>query len=171
MGLNFDMRLKCSEARELLFHLMDDELSGGRRSLLHAHLSNCPSCTREWKLLTLPRRIGRSIPALEPSPFFYTKLRARLERERQAVTIWQILLGMSSQVVSAMATVALVIISLFAYYEFRGPRMDLYQAYDSIFMSGDRPSRMVIADEVTDESVLHALAEKPMSAAPGALRK
>ena len=118
---------------------------------------------REWKILTLPRRIGRSIPVLEPSPFFYTRLKERLEREKQSVTLWHVLLGLSRQIVPAMATLTLVIISLFAYFEFRGPRMDLYQAYDSIFMSGDRPSRMVIADEITDESVLHALAEKPTS--------
>jgi hypothetical protein len=169
--LDIDMHLECSTARAWLFRLMDNELSIRERDQLDAHLNRCVSCTREWKLLTLPRRIGRSIPALEPSPFFYARLKARLERERQSITIWQVLLGMSRQIVSAMATVALVIISLFAYFEFRGPRMDLYQAYDSIFLSGDRPSRMVIAEEITDESVLHALAEKPLSSSPGATKR
>lgn len=155
--------MDCSAIRSWLFRLLDDELPAQERDQVDAHLGGCPSCAREWKLLTLPRRIGKSIPALEPSPFFYARLKARLEREQQSVTIWQVLLGLSRQIVPAMATVTLVIISLFAYFEFRGPRMDLYQAYDSIFMSGDRPSRMVIADEITDESVLHALAEKPAS--------
>lgn len=163
--------MDCSEIRAWLFRRLDDELSQPERDRLDAHLGGCPSCAREWRLLTLPRRIGRSIPALEPSPFFYARLRARLEREKQSVTIWQVLLGLSRQIVPAMATVTLVIISLFAYYEFRGPRMDLYQAYDSIFMSGDRPSRMVIADEVTDESVLHALAEKPAGSSLSAPQK
>ncbi len=163
--------MDCGIARTWLFRLMDEELSPAEREQLNSHLESCPSCTREWKLLTLPRRIGRAIPALEPPPFFYARLRARLERESQAVTIWQLVLGLSRQIVPALATVTLVIVSLFAYFEFRGPSPDLYQAYDSIFMSGDRPTRMVIADEVTDESVLHALAERPLSPSLSAPKK
>jgi hypothetical protein len=166
MGLNNRISLECSTARSWLFRLLDDELCVRERNRLKAHLSHCSSCEREWKLLTLPRRIGRSIPALEPSPSFYARLKARLEKERQNITIWQVMLSMSCQIVSAMATVAFLIISLFAYYEFRGPRVDLFQAYDSIFLSGDLPSRMVIAEEITDESLLHALAEKPLSVSP-----
>jgi hypothetical protein len=150
---------------------MDNELLPEEREKLDSHLARCPSCSREWRILTLPKRIGRSIPALEPSPFFYARLRARIKGEEQSITIWQIILGLSRQIVPAFATVTLVIISLFAYLEFRGPRPDLYQAYDSIFMSGDRPNRMVIADEITDESVIHALAEKPTSPGLSAPKK
>ena len=109
----------------------------------------------------LPQRLGRLSPALEPSPLFYARLRARLENEAQNITVWQVILGLSRQIVPAMATVTLVIISLFAYMEFRGPRPDLYQAYDSIFMTPGHTSRMVIAEEITDESVIHSLVEKP----------
>jgi hypothetical protein len=163
--------MDCVIARSWLFRLLDEELSSAERDRLQSHLDFCTSCTREWKILSLPRRIGKSIPALEPSPFFYTRLRARLERESQSITIWQIILGLSRQIVPALATVTLVIISLFAYFEFCGPRADFYQAYDSIFLSGDRPSRMVIADEITEESVLHALAEKPPIPSPSAAQK
>jgi len=153
--------MKCDVARMWLFRLMDDELSTGEREQLDSHLRGCPACSREWKILTIPQRIGRSIPALEPSPYFYARLRARLQAEEQTITMWQIILGLSRQIVPALATITLVIVSLFAYFEYRGPGPDLYQAYDSIFMPADRGSRMVIAEEVTDESVLHALAEKP----------
>ncbi len=153
--------MECGLVRGWLFRLMDDELSPGEQERLDLHLGDCPSCAREWKILMIPRRIGQSIPALEPPPFFYSRLRARIERESQSITIWQIILGLSRPIVPALATVTLVIISLFAYFEFRGPRMDFYQAYDSIFLSGDRPTRMVIAEEITEESVIHALAEKP----------
>jgi hypothetical protein len=150
---------------------MDDELSPEEREQLDSHLASCPSCIREWKILTLPRRIGRSIPALEPSPFFYARLKARLESEERSITIWQIILGLSRQIVPALATVTVVIVSLFAYLEFRGPAPDLYRAYDSIFMSGDHPTRMVIAEEITDDSLLHALAEQPSIPASSAPRK
>ena len=153
--------MKCTVVRSWLFRFLDRELSQGERIQLEDHLASCPSCMREWKILSLPQRIARSIPVLEPPPLFYSRLRARLELQKQSITIWQIILGLSRQIVPALATVTLLIISLFAYFEFRGPSPDLYQAYDSIFMSGDRASRMVIADDVTEESVLHALAEKP----------
>lgn len=155
------LQLECGTMRDWLFRLMDEEVSAEERKQIDAHLSCCPSCARELRILSLPRRIGRSIPALEPSPFFYARLKARLQREAQSVTVWQIILGLSRQILPAMATVTLVIVSLFAYLEFRGPGPDLYQAYDSIFMSPGHTSRMVIAEDITDESVLHALAEKP----------
>lgn len=154
--------MECGKARSLLFKLIDDELQEQKRKELLLHLDSCASCAREWKILTIPRRIGRTIPALEPSPFFYQKLRARLASESQSITIWQIIFGLSRRVVPALATLTLVMVMVFAYMEFRAPRVDLYQAYDSIFVTADRPQRMVIADgsEITDETVLHALAEE-----------
>ncbi|MBP1597467.1 MAG: putative zinc-finger [Acidobacteria bacterium] len=157
-----ESQMRCGVARNWLFRLLDRELSREEEVELEDHLASCPSCMREWRILTLPQRIARSIPVLEPPPCFYSRLRARLEMQKQSITIWQIIIGLSRQIVPALATVTLLIISLFAYLEFRGPSPDLYQAYDSIFMSGDRASRMVIADDVTEESVLHALAEKPL---------
>jgi nitrogen regulatory protein PII-like uncharacterized protein len=153
--------IDCSLTRNMIFQFMDDELPPEAREKLDGHLAGCAACTREWKILMIPRRIGRSVPALEPSPFFYTRLKARLDKESQSVTIWQVMIGLSRQIVPALATVTLVIITLFAYLEYRGPGPDLYQAYDSIFLASDRSSRMVIAEDITDESVLHALAEKP----------
>ncbi len=161
MRQNGDARMNCRLSRMWLFRLMDDELSPEEREQLQSHLDGCPACSMEWRILTIPRRIAKSIPALEPSPYFYARLRARLQAEEQNITIWQIILGLSRQIVPPLATITLVIISLFAYFEYRGPGPDLYQAYDSIFLPADRSSRMVIADEVTDESVLHALAERP----------
>jgi hypothetical protein len=163
--------MDCRLVRSKLFRLMDDELPPEEQGGLEAHLQSCPSCTREHKILMLPRRIGKSIPALEPSPFFYAKLKARLERESQNVTMWQIIIGLSRQIIPALATITLVIISFFAYLQYRGPGPDLYQAYDSIFIAADRTSRMVIAEEITDESVLHALAEKPSSPSISAPKK
>jgi hypothetical protein len=151
--------MECKSARSMLFRLMDDELPPEEQERLGEHLRICLPCAREKKILMIPRRIARSIPALEPSPFFYARLKARLERESQSITIWQVIVGLSRQIVPALATLTLVIISMFAYLEYSGSGPDLYQAYDSIFLAADRTGRMVIAEEITDESVLHALAE------------
>jgi hypothetical protein len=160
--------MDCSKARIWLFRRIDGELAAPFTQELETHLAECGACTREYRLLTLPRRIGRFVPVLEPSPYFYRNLRARLE-EAQTVTIWQILFGLSRQVVPALAMLTLVLLSMFAYMQLQTSEEDVYQAYDRIFMT-DRPHRMVIADqgEITDESVLQAIAEEePDRSEPG----
>ena len=153
--------MNCQETRKKILLHMDRELATGNAADLEAHIAGCPQCAREYRLLSLPRRIGRVLPVLEPSPFFYRRLRAQLEAESQGVSLWQILLGLSRPVVPALGAITLVLLSVFAYELIQVERVAAYQAYDQIFMSSDRPRRMVIADvgEITDESVLQALTE------------
>jgi hypothetical protein len=154
--------MDCTRARAWIFKLLDGELPAEDEARLAAHTSACAACARDLKLLALPRRLGQAIPVLEPSPFFYRRLRARLESapEYQGVTIWQILVGLSRQVVPALASITLALVSVFIYQQLRGPSSD-YQAYDSIFLSGERPQSLVIAalGDLTDESVLSAITE------------
>jgi len=154
--------MDCTRARGNIFRLLDRELGEGDERELRQHLAGCPACTRELRLLSLPRRLGQAIPALEPSPFFYQRLRANLEsaREYQGVTIWQIVLGISRQIVPAFASVTLALVSIFIYLQLNGPAVE-YQGYDSIFLSGERSQSMVIAvlGDLTDESVLGAITE------------
>jgi hypothetical protein len=154
--------MECKASRSLLFRKMDDELSPSEAEQLDSHLLLCSSCAREFNLLLLPRRIAQTFPILEPSPYFYSRLKARIQSEDQAVTIWQIILGLSRHVVPTLAAITLIVLGLFAYFEIRDPMADVFYAYDRIFISGDRPHRMVIADqgEITDESVLFAISEQ-----------
>ena len=158
----------CNEARNQIFKRLDGELSSHDADWLNQHLDACPACTRELNLLLLPRRLARAVPVLEPSLYFYHKLRARLQSESETLSIWHIVLGLSRKVVPVLAAFTLVLISIFAYYQVREPAVDVYQAYDSIFMSGDRPQRMVIADQgdITEESVLQAIAEEETARIP-----
>ena len=161
--------MNCSEIRPWILRSIDAELSAQDQERLNAHLLGCAGCAREMKILLLPQRLARALPVCKPSPFFYQKLRARLNAESQTATIWQIVPGLSRQLVPVLATVTLALISVFAYLELRPPEADIYQAYDMIFMSGDHPQRMVIAEqgEITDESVLHAIAEEQQTRVPG----
>jgi anti-sigma factor RsiW len=155
--------MDCSNARTWIFRRMDGNLPAEESAGLDAHIAVCASCARDLKLLLIPRRIAQALPVFKPSPFFYTRLRARIaESENQSVTIWQIILMLSRHMVPALAAITLALLSVFAYFQFTEPQADVYQAYDRIFMSGDRPQRMVIADqgEITDESVLRAIAEE-----------
>jgi anti-sigma factor RsiW len=153
--------MNCSDIRKNLLTHVDGELDPVAAARLDEHLSVCASCAREYRLVSLPRRIGRLLPALEPSPYFYRKLRTRLDSESQSVSLWQIVLGLARPVVPALAAVTLALLSVFAYEVAQVERQTAYQAYDHIFMSGDRPQRMVIAElgEITEESVLQSLTE------------
>jgi len=147
---------------------MDGELAPADVTELNLHLDRCPSCAREHKLLMLPRRIARALPVFQPSEFFYRRLRAQLEPEGQSLTLWQVLLGLSRQMVPALGILTLALLTVFAYVQLRGSAVDVYQAYDGIFMPTDRPNRMVIADyvEFTDESLLLAIAEQETALRP-----
>jgi len=153
-------QMQCDIVRIWLFRLMDDELSEVEREQLESHLAACSSCAREWKILSMPRRIFEAIPVFEASPQFYRNLRIQLAGESQTIGVWQILLALSRQIVPAMAIVTLMLVSVFAYMQFRSAEVDVYQAYEGIFVSGDQAERMVIedADELTDEALLRALA-------------
>lgn len=153
--------MDCSTARNWIFRHIDGELGPSETVLLESHAATCAACARDMKLVSIPRRIGQALPALEPSPYFYTRLRARIGSLDQGVTMWQFIMTLSRHMIPALAAVTLALVSVFAYFQFHEPNADLYQAYDNIFMSGDRPQRMVIADQgdITDESVLRSIAE------------
>ena len=154
--------MNCTVARDLLFKKLDANLTPAEVEQLDSHLAHCASCAQEMKLLMLPRRIAQFIPALQPSPYFYSRLRARIEREQQSVTIWQIVMGLSRMAIPVFAVITLALLSVFSYYQFQDLRAEVYWTYDRIFTSAEHPQRMVIADqsEITDESVLLAISEQ-----------
>ena len=152
--------MQCKAAQTRLYRLMDNELSEAEREQLESHLAACPPCTREWKILSLPRRIGESIPVLEPSPHFCQNVRDHLDGERQNIRFWPMLLTLSRQIVPAMTILTLILVSVFVYTQFRQNEVDVYQAYEGIYVTGDQSERMVIEEqgELTDEALLRALA-------------
>jgi len=147
--------MNCREAGNRLFRMMDAELDGAEAELLRAHLSSCPLCTREYRMMTVPRRVARLLPVLEPTPFFYQKLRARLQLCDRSISFWQIVMGLSRQIVPALATVTLVLLGTFIYYQVAAPQADFHQVYDGIFVSPDQQEQYVLVDqgEITDDVV------------------
>jgi hypothetical protein len=154
--------MNCSAARDLLFHKIDNELSEPEKTELDSHLVKCASCSREYGITSLPSRIAKALPRIEPSPFFYRKLKMNLEGEAQQVAGWQVVLGLARQVIPALAGITLALLSVFIYFQLSGNEPDLYKAYDRVFISEEQPNRMLIYDQgdITDESVLSAIAER-----------
>ena len=126
-----------------------------------AHVAGCAACSREYRMLNLPNRIAGAIPPVQPSPFFYRKLRMSIEAEAQSVAGRQVFLHLARQVIPALAGITLALLSVFAYVQFGGNKPDLYGAYNRVFITEDQPHRMFSdGAEITDESVLSALAEQ-----------
>jgi predicted anti-sigma-YlaC factor YlaD len=153
--------MKCHTVRELVFRRIDNELHEHESAEFDAHLSECESCAREYRLLSLPSRVAKIIPSVEPSPYFLQKLTARLEGEAQNAAGWQVFLRLARQVIPALAGVTLAVLFVFVYFQFTGNKFDLYRAYDRVFVTEDQPRQMFYENvDITDEAVLQAIAEQ-----------
>ena len=156
--------MKCTAVRDLIFRRIDNELSDAETADFDAHLANCVSCTREYKLLTLPTRMAQAIPPPEPSPFFYRKLSNQLEGEAKIAAGWQFIFGLARQIIPALAGVTLALLSVFAYVQLSGHEQDLYKVYDRVFVSEDQSHEMLSElGDPSNESVLSAIAERESS--------
>jgi anti-sigma factor RsiW len=157
--------MECKSVRKMLVWLVDEDLPAAAREALAAHLSACRSCSEQWAALTLPKKIGRTLPPAEAPAYFHTRVVARLRSESQSASPWNIILALERHVVPALAAITLVFVSTFAYLELQAPKVDIYQAYDSIFSPGDRPQRMIIAEpnKITEETILQILSEEEMA--------
>lgn len=154
--------MKCKIAQERMFCRMDGELSASDAAELDAHLAQCASCSREYRLLSLPRQIAQVVPPITASPFFYQKLRLRIDDEAQGIAGWQSIRGLARQMVPALAGITLALLSVFAYYEIQTPSAELSRDYNRLFISDDQSHRMLAAEQkdITYESVLTAIAER-----------
>jgi hypothetical protein len=155
--------MKCAAVRNMLFRKIDNELSDVEQTEFDAHLAECPFCAREYRLLSLPSRIGKAIPPIEPSPYFYSKLMLNLEGEAKNIAGWQVFFGLARHVIPALAGITLALLTVFAYVQLSSSDPDLYRAYNRVFITEDQPAhRMLTANQgdITDESVLTAIAER-----------
>jgi hypothetical protein len=155
--------MNCIIAQRKLFSKIDGELSASEMAELNAHLTQCPSCNREYGLLSLPAQIAHSIPPVTASPFFYQKLHLRIEDDAQGIASWQTVWKLATQIVPVLAVITLALLSVFAYHQLQPARTDLYKNYDRAFISDDQSHKMLAAEQkdITYESVLTAIAERP----------
>jgi hypothetical protein len=154
--------MQCAEARNWLFRKIDGELLDSEIQALDTHLAQCQSCAREYGLLALPQRIAQATPELAPFPFFYQKLKVRIEGEAREMAGWQVFWKLARQVVPALAGITLALLSVLAYFQFRGPEANIYRAYERILVTEEQPRQMLVAEQgdITDASVLSAIAER-----------
>lgn len=154
--------MECAVARNWLSRKIDGELSESENRDFENHTAHCSSCAREYELLAFPRRMASEIPALAPSPYFYKKLRLRIESEAQGMAGWQLFWRLERQLVPALAGITLALLSAFAYLQLQGSKTDILQDYRGVFITEEQPHRMLAGEQgdITDASVLSAIAER-----------
>jgi hypothetical protein len=156
--------MNCAEVRNLLHPKVDGELADIQNSKVDAHLAQCAACKAEYGILMFPKQVAKTMAPVKPSPFFYQNLKARIESEIQGVANWQIFLRLARQMIPALAGITLALVSVFAYYQLRGPQENLYEVYNRFLIVEDLPHHMIVADqgEITNESVLNTIAEREL---------
>jgi len=154
--------MECTTVRLLLFRKIDGELSDAESAGLDAHLAECASCMREFRLYSLPARIAKAIPQPAPSSYFHQRLRMRIEGEARNAAAWQIFFRLAGRIIPAFACLTLALLCIFAYYRMSGPETDIYRAYEKAFMAEDERYQLLVAGDgnITDERVLRAIAER-----------
>lgn len=78
-----DMKIDCKTCRTALADLLLDESYAAAHPEVAEHMAACADCRREWEELKATFALLDDWTAPEPSPYFDTKLHARL-REAQA---------------------------------------------------------------------------------------
>lgn len=157
--------MKCNEARSWLSRRIDGELRDFENRELDRHLAQCARCASEYRLLMFPRRMAETTPSITPSPFFYQKLRARIESESQWIANWQPFGKLARQMIPALAGITFALLSVFAYHQLRGSDDDLYRAYNRVFISESLSHQVLVPEQegITNKNVLNTIAEREFS--------
>ena len=154
--------MECAEVRTWLFRKIDGELSESQNGDFDNHIARCPSCAREYRLLDFPHRIASAIPPATTSPYFYKKLKTRIESEAQGMAGWQLFWWLARQMVPALAGITLALLTTLVYLQLHGSKTEMYQDYRGVFLTEEPSHRMLAGEQgdITDASVLSAIAEK-----------
>ena len=105
--------MNCHEAREQMVEMM----SGENSPQAAAHLRGCQACSNELASLRSTMALLDQWTAPEPSPYFDSKLRARLKSEPEPARGWQRwiapLTGWKPAMAVALAAVMVIGISVY----------------------------------------------------------
>ncbi len=142
------------------------EIAGAEREALAAHLSACPACAEELRLLALKRILLRAtrVPEVDPAPSLYARVSARLrqERARSLFSFWEAArtFAASVAVVAMLLLMLLAGVNIYIHQQIPVERRDFISALMERNFS--EAERLVFAgEELSQEGVLSALAAEP----------
>lgn len=83
--------MNCRQCHNDLIFYIEGHLSEERRQAVEAHLQICGDCASFMDYLNSTLKVIDAEKELKPSPFLFTRIKARLEPERRENTagIWQ----------------------------------------------------------------------------------
>lgn len=152
--------MECATAQKLILHWVDGELSEPELGMVEVHLAECPSCLRHYRMLSVPRRVAQATAAISASPYFYQKLRMRIEEEARKFDSRQLIFGMARRVVPALGGLTLALLSVFAYFQISSTETDIYSSMQRALAGQYQPQRILTFEKgrITNATVLSAIA-------------
>jgi anti-sigma-K factor RskA len=135
-----------SHVNDDLSALLDGALPAGRRAEVEAHVAACADCCAERdRLAGALLLLGRLPPPPEPSPWFASRLEARLDDEQAPsggllarLGTWRWRLALPAGAVATLAAVALLVVRQQRAEELAvADRLELLEEYETIASVGD----------------------------------
>jgi hypothetical protein len=77
--------MNCKTVHNKLIFFLEKELPDSEMNLVQEHLESCPECALFAEEMKLTLSILESDKVLEGNPYFYTRVKARLENQEQEV--------------------------------------------------------------------------------------
>ena len=123
--------MRCRRVRRRLSAFLDGELSEKQASQMAEHIAACPDCQQEVaSLSSVWEQLGER-REVDPSPYFWTRLRARIAQAEERRFSLDHVLGMLSRLLVPATTVAASVVGLWiggALYDIYGEdRLDPWE--------------------------------------------
>ncbi|MFH1007873.1 MAG: zf-HC2 domain-containing protein [Candidatus Latescibacterota bacterium] len=138
--------MKCEKVQRTLSAFLDGEVSRKQALEISEHVAGCPPCQLEAESLSAVWVQLGEMPAMDPTPFFWTRLNARITQvERRSFSL-DTVLGFLGRLVVPATVVAASVVGLWiggTLYDARG---------------GDQPE---VWEQVTASLYLDALDDFP----------
>ncbi len=83
--------MTCNGLESRAIEYLDGKLAPSERSAVEAHLAGCTACRLRVQSFSSVMGLLDEWPAIQPSPFFRTRLAARLKEEPVSPSWWQTL--------------------------------------------------------------------------------
>ena len=81
--------MTCNGLESRAMEYLDGKLAAAERSVVEAHLAGCAACRLRVQSLSSVMGLLDEWPGIQPSPFFGTRLAARLKEEPASPGWWQ----------------------------------------------------------------------------------
>lgn len=104
--------MECKKAKKLISLYLDGEIEGPQQDILLGHLDSCQECKQEMKVLSTLMEKVSATPDIEPSPYFFVKIKQKIKAEA-GHPLLQLLLSPRNALLIASAVVVAVFAGIF----------------------------------------------------------